>query len=142
MSLHFIFDKFSECPFKTKIFKLQFLLDKSSKSYTDNYTFRLLFELKCLPEPPRLPLVLRLRGFESSVSDEVDDSVDFLLSLRVSMNVKHFPRKFCGFYGTRKKILCVIVGSLLSVDFIDVNIRGLKVTIFGSSIKIKRFWPI
>ena len=102
MSLHFIFDKFSECPFKTKIFKLQFLLDKSSKSYTDNYTFRLLFELKCLPEP-RLPLVLRLRGFESSVSDEVDDSVDFLLSLKVSMNVKHFPRKFCGFYGTRKK---------------------------------------
>ena len=34
-------------------------------------------------------------------------------------------------------ILCVIVGSLLSVDFIDVNIRDLKITIFGSSIKIK-----
>jgi len=94
MSLHFIFDKFSECPFKTKIFKLQFLLDKSSKSYTDNYTFRLLFELKCLPEP-RLPLVLRLRGFESSVSDEVDDSVDFLLSLLTRMLDRCLPWPLC-----------------------------------------------
>ena len=53
--------------------------------------------------PLRFPLVLRLRGFESSVSEEQDDSVDFLLSLKLSMKVKTFV---C-FLGLKKNSLKV-----------------------------------
>ena len=44
------------------------------------YTFLLFAGLDCFPF--LLPLVLRLRGLDSSVSDELEDSVDLLLSLQ------------------------------------------------------------